>query len=77
MGKEQIANRVLQIVVGLVLLGLLFLLHLHGFIHRVGWVGLIGLIPLWVGISGLYSDFKSSGSKAQPTAVASSKPETK
>jgi len=64
-------------VVGLVLLGLLFLLHLHGVIHRVGWIGLIGLIPLWVGISGLYSDFKSSGSKAQPTAVASSKPETK
>jgi cadmium resistance protein CadD (predicted permease) len=77
MGKKQIANRVLQIVVGLALLSLLFLLHGHGLKYRVGWLGLIGLIPLWGGIWGFTFGPKSNGNRNPPTTVAKSKPETK
>lgn len=73
MGKKEIANHVTEIVIGLILLGLLFLLHSHGLKYWGGWVGLVGLIPLWMGIRGLCW----RATKAQPTAVASSKPETK
>jgi cadmium resistance protein CadD (predicted permease) len=73
MGKKEIASHVFEIVIGLIVLSLLFLLCSHGLKCWTGWIGLIGLIPLWMGIKGLCRH----PSKALPTAVAESKPETK
>jgi hypothetical protein len=73
MGKKEIASHVIEIVIGLILLSLLFLLHSHGLKCWTGWVGLVGLVPLWYGIAGFCSGPKACNlPKADDT-----KPESK
>jgi len=77
MGKKEITSHVFEIVIGLILLCLLFLLHSHGLKFWGAWVGLIGLIPLWLGIAGFCSGSKSCCSKSQSTIPPDTESKTK
>jgi len=55
----------------------LFLLHSHGLKFWGAWVGLIGLIPLWLGIAGFCSGSKSCCSKSQSTIPPDTESKTK
>ncbi len=53
MKNEGTADRVIRVVIGIDLFGLLFLLSEHGLKYWIGWLGLIGLVPLLTGLRGV------------------------
>ncbi len=61
MKNESAADRVIRVVIGIALLCMLFLLHVHGTHYWVGWLELMGLVPLMTGLVGFCPMYRLLG----------------
>lgn len=69
MKNEAVYDRVFRIVLGLALLSLLYLLHVHGLKYWSGWIGVLGLYPLVTGLTGHCPIYKWRGGGTRATSA--------